>query len=171
MFQCTIPSIGPGALQSNLDESKQYGTDNEKSLFVPRNPTWRQIGEECVDEGVGVSMFLGTNKFIDVGSIGTCVVTLRHVVDTVDTVLGVVPSMTGGDVFYHFRFDPSRDEIVIGSQLKRLITRVTGYNCTMRVRCSNGFFRLFQGRYPKLTPSSRPSDIRSLWQLFPAVDY
>jgi protein transport protein SEC24 len=137
VFQGNIPTIGPGALQSTLDESTQYGTNNEKLLFTPRDPTWRQIGEECVDEGVGVSMFLGMSKFIDVGSIGACVVVFRFL-GAVDTALGVVASMTGGDVFYHPKFDPSRDESALDAQLRRLITRMTGFNCTMRVRCSNG---------------------------------
>jgi protein transport protein SEC24 len=47
-----------------------YGTENEKGLFIPSDKFWQEIGEECAEEGIGVSMFLGNSKFIDVASIG-----------------------------------------------------------------------------------------------------
>jgi len=47
-------------------------------------------------------------------------------------------SLTGGDIFFHPRFVPARDEIVLNAQLRRLVGRMQGYNCIMRVRCSSG---------------------------------
>jgi protein transport protein SEC24 len=72
-FQSTMPTVGPGALISAVDEAKLSGTDEEKKLFIPRSKVWRNIGEECAEEGIGVSMFLGMSQFIDIGSIGTLI--------------------------------------------------------------------------------------------------
>lgn len=71
-----MPTIGPGALESPTDETHVYGTDKERTLFIPRAQAWRDIAEECSDEGIGVSMFLGMSKTIDLGSIGMIVSTL-----------------------------------------------------------------------------------------------
>ncbi|KAL4067050.1 hypothetical protein V8B97DRAFT_2025337 [Scleroderma yunnanense] len=120
VFQSTMPTVGPGALDSLVDESQVYGSEKERTLFLPRDRVWRDIAEECAEEGIGVSMFLGMSKTIDIGSIGT------------------VPSATGGDIYFHPRFKPSRDKIVLASQLRRLVIRTTAYNCVKRIRCSNG---------------------------------
>lgn len=47
-----------------------YDTEKESSLYTPRNDTWKEIGEQCVDQGVGVNIFLGMSKPIDIGTIG-----------------------------------------------------------------------------------------------------
>ncbi|KAH7913293.1 hypothetical protein BJ138DRAFT_1171379 [Hygrophoropsis aurantiaca] len=120
VFQSTLPSIGPGALEPLEDQTSVYGSEKERGLFMPRNQTWRDVAEECAEEGIGVSMFLGMSKPIDIGSIG------------------IVPATTGGEIYFHPRFNPLRDTTVLASQLRRLFTRTTAYNCLMRIRCSTG---------------------------------
>lgn len=138
-FQSALPTLGPGGFgPREQHESTLYGTDKEKSLFVPRDPAWRDLGEECAEEGVGVSLFLAPDQPTDVGSIG------KHRAFKMSVSLiqiypqGIVSSLTGGELFFHPKYNRSLDEEVLCSQLRRFILRETVYNCTMRVRCSKG---------------------------------
>ncbi|KAG9221872.1 COPII coat Sec23p-Sfb3p heterodimer component [Pleurotus ostreatus] len=120
MFQSCMPTVGPGALKGTPDEQKLYDSDKEKTLFTPRDKWWLDLGESCVDEGVAISMFLGMSRYIDVGSIGA------------------VASLSGGEIYYHPRFEPLRAGPLLDAQLQRLFRRMVGYNCAVKIRCSNG---------------------------------
>lgn len=120
VFQGMIPTLGMGRLEPVNMESNLHKTEKEKILYSPRGVFWKNIADECADEGVGISMFLAPSSFLDVASISYPV------------------SVTGGELFYHPRFNPERDSHVLFGQLGRLLQRRTVYNCMMRVRCSNG---------------------------------
>ena len=51
-----------------------YDTDKEKSLFLPQDRFWRDLAEECAEEGIGVSTIIanGQSIFVDIASIGLC---------------------------------------------------------------------------------------------------
>ncbi|KAM0748281.1 hypothetical protein T439DRAFT_291785 [Meredithblackwellia eburnea MCA 4105] len=119
IFQTSLPTIGPGKL-THREDTKLYGTDREKTLFVPQDTFYRTTAEECVECGIGVNLFLFPSQYIDVAS------------------LGVLPGLTGGELFFHPRFEPVRDGAKLRAEIKRVVERETGYSVTMRIRCSNG---------------------------------
>lgn len=129
IFQTSLPTIGLGALK-HREDSKLYGTDKEKTLFVPQDPFYRMAAEECVESGIGVNLFLFPSQYIDAAT------------------LGALPGLTGGDLFFHPRFDPVRDGKVLRAELSKVLQRETAYSVTMRIRCSNG---------ASLSSSSSPS--------------
>ncbi|GAA6041073.1 hypothetical protein JCM8097_004706 [Rhodosporidiobolus ruineniae] len=119
IFQTSLPTIGPGALK-HREDTKLYGTDKEKTLFTPQDPFYRVAAEECVEAGIGINLFLFPSQYIDVAT------------------LGILPGLTGGDLFFHPRFDPVRDGKTVKAEMARVMQRETAASVTMRIRCSNG---------------------------------
>ncbi|CAE6413751.1 unnamed protein product [Rhizoctonia solani] len=118
LFQRSHPSDLP---ERSKSEHELTNTDKERILFAPESLKWSEIAEECAEAGVAVNTWLFPSQFADVATIATLSLT------------------TGGDIYFHPRFLPERDQHVVGSQVLRVLTRPMGYNCTMRVRCSAGF--------------------------------
>ncbi|TXT05981.1 hypothetical protein VHUM_03742 [Vanrija humicola] len=114
-----LPQIGPGKLKPREDINLA-GTDKEKALFQPGDAFWRTTADELAEAGVGVNAFVFPDKAMDLASVGA---------------LSIV---TGGETFFHPRFEVVRDREIIGDEIKRVVVRETPYNATVRVRCSNG---------------------------------
>ena len=119
LFLSALPTIGSGKLAAR-DDPTVYNTDKEKALFTPLDPFWRLTAEELVENGVGVNVFFFPDRYIDVASVGT------------------LASTTGGELFFHPKFTPARDREVLSDEIRRVFGRETGYNATVRIRCSNG---------------------------------
>ncbi|BGP15597.1 hypothetical protein JCM10213_004114 [Rhodosporidiobolus nylandii] len=119
IFQTALPTTGPGALK-HREDAKLYGSDKEKTLFLPQDPFYRLSAEECVEFGIGINLFLFPSQYIDAAT------------------LGVLPGLTGGDLFFHPRFDPVRDGKTLKAEIGRVLQRETASSVTMRIRCSNG---------------------------------
>ena len=68
--------------------------------------------------------------------------------------IGAVASTSGGDIFFHPRFDSGRDSHIVQSEVARVLGREVGYNCSIRVRASKG---ALVGN-PPYTPSLHPAN-------------
>ncbi|WRT70883.1 uncharacterized protein IL334_007882 [Kwoniella shivajii] len=119
LFLSGLLTHGAGSLLPREDPTI-YNTDKEKTLFSPAISFWRELSEELAESGVGVNMFMFPEVYCDVASVG------------------IISSTTGGEIFFHPKFQPVRDRILLQSEIKNVITRETVYNATTRIRCSNG---------------------------------
>lgn len=116
-----LPTWGPGRLFLR-DDSKQQGTDAEKKLYTTEHPEWRKVAQKMVEAGVGVDFFMAapSGGYLDIATIG-------HISAT-----------TGGETYYYPNFHSPRDVLRLSKEIKHTVTRETGYQALMKVRCSNG---------------------------------
>ena len=116
-----LPTWGPGRLHLR-DDGKGRDTDAEKRLFTTEHPGWKKTASTMVTHGIGVDFFLASANggYMDIATIG-------H-----------VSSVTGGEVFFYPNFVSPRDTLKLSTELKHAITRETGYQALMKVRCSGG---------------------------------
>jgi protein transport protein SEC24 len=117
----TLPTWGRGRLFLR-DDSKIYGTDSEKKLFTTEHPGWTKLASKMVENGVGVDFFMAAagGGYLDVATIGHAA------------------AKSGGETFYYPNFHAPRDTPKLSLEIRKTVTRETGYQALMKVRCSNG---------------------------------
>ncbi|KAI6247187.1 hypothetical protein HI914_04885 [Erysiphe necator] len=117
----TLPTWGPGRLFLR-DNGKQQNEESEKKLYSTEHPGWRKIAEKLSQAGVGIDFFLASPNggYLDIATIG-------H-----------VSAVTGGEIFYYPNFTYPRDSEKLINEVIHSLTRKTGYQALMKVRCSNG---------------------------------
>lgn len=116
-----LPTWGPGRLFMR-DDGKHPGGEIDKKLFTTEHPGWRKLGERMAGAGVGADFFLAapTGGYLDIATVG------------------YVAAITGGETFYYPNFIAGRDNAKLSLEVKHAVTRETGYEALMKVRCSNG---------------------------------
>ncbi|KAF1848226.1 uncharacterized protein K460DRAFT_393351 [Cucurbitaria berberidis CBS 394.84] len=116
-----LPTFGPGRLFLR-DDGNVHNTDAEKKLLQTEHPGFRKVAEKMVQSGIGIDFFMAapSGGYLDIATIG-------H-----------VSAITGGEVFYYPNFHSPRDTLKLSKEIKHTVTRETGYQALMKVRCSNG---------------------------------
>lgn len=116
-----LPTFGPGKLHLR-DDGKGRDTDAERRLFTTEHPGYKKTANAMVSAGIGVDFFLASpgGGYIDVATIG-------H-----------LARLTGGEIFLYPNFMAPRDSLKYMTEIEHAITRETGFQALMKVRCSNG---------------------------------
>ena len=117
----TLPTWGPGRLFLR-DAGQHAGGEPDKKLFTTEHPAWKKVAERMVAAGVGADFFMAapSGGYLDMATIG-------H-----------IPSTTGGETFYYPNFIAPRDNARLSLEIKHAVTRETGSQALMKVRCSTG---------------------------------
>lgn len=138
VFQSVLPSIGFGALSARETEGRTNISAGEKEvqkLLQPADKTLKSMAIEFAEYQVCVDIFITSQTYVDIASIS------------------VVPSTTGGQVYYYYPFSALSDSAKLYNDLRWNVTRPQGFEAVMRVRCSQGlqvqeYFGSFCKRIP-----------------------
>lgn len=116
-----LPTWGPGRLFMR-DDGNHPGGELDKKLYTTEHPGWRKVAEKMVASGIGADFFLAapSGGYLDIATIG-------HVSCT-----------TGGETFYYPNFIAPRDGLKLSTEISHAVTRETGFQALLKVRCSNG---------------------------------
>ena len=116
-----LPTWGPGRLFFR-DNGKGGDTNFEKRFFTTEHPGWKKLATDLVTAGVGIDYFMAAagGGYMDIATIG-------H-----------TSAVSGGEVFFYPNFHAPRDALKLELEVKHVMTRETGYQGLMKVRCSNG---------------------------------
>lgn len=120
VFNSTLPiAEAPGKLK-NRDDRKLLGTDKEKTVLTPQTTAYNQLGQECVQQGCSVDLFVFNNAYIDIATIGQ------------------VSRLTGGEVYKYTYFQAELDGKRLIEDIIKNISRPIAFDAVMRVRTSAG---------------------------------
>jgi len=134
VFISSLPTCGEAALKPR-ENPRAYGTDAERLLLRPestgQNPHWYETrAVEFSRLQIGVELFCTAQQYTDVAT------------------LSVLPRITAGQLYYYPNFTLKRDGQKLGAELVRALSRPTGFEAVMRVRCTRGLrVSAFRGNY------------------------
>lgn len=134
-----LPTWGPGRLFLR-DDGKQHGGDAERKLLNTEHPGWRKAADKMAAAGVGVDFFLAApgGGYLDIATIGKTTYFFKSHTHLGLRISGHVSASTGGETFYYPNFVSPRDTEKLSQEIMHTVTRETGYQALMKVRCSNG---------------------------------
>jgi len=120
LFSAKAPNTGVGEMRVR-DDFKLYGNKKEGVLFKSILGYWPKKAQELAKESICVDCFLfPINSFMETGTFGE------------------ICAVTNGQMHVYERYDPTRDKERLLCDIERHLTRPTGYDAVLRVRCSPG---------------------------------
>uniref|UniRef100_A0A6B2KXX6 VWFA domain-containing protein n=1 Tax=Arcella intermedia TaxID=1963864 RepID=A0A6B2KXX6_9EUKA len=123
LFTSNLPSVGLGVLPNRFDP-KLLNTPKEILLVRAQNEYYKKFALQCSKKQIGVDVFAFARdaQFLDVAN------------------LGQLTELTGGQMHYYHNFQGygTLDSHKFAMDLFTDLTRETGFEAVMRVRCSHG---------------------------------
>ncbi|KAK6465624.1 hypothetical protein DFJ63DRAFT_25594 [Scheffersomyces coipomensis] len=118
----SLPSWGPGALKykDNKAVGRAATAEIEKSIFLPDNDYYKALQKEFIEKGVGLDVHVVSPNSVDLSNVGW------------------LASVSGGRLSRWPNFNLERDGRALTSRIIDSVSKATGYQGQLKVRCSNG---------------------------------
>lgn len=118
VFQSSLPSLGVAALKNR--EGPKLAVDKELALLRPADQFYKVLALDCSRQQISVDLFLMPPGYVDVATLSS------------------MSQFTGGQVFYYPPGELQQKIEKFRRDLSRDLTRPTGFEAVMRVRCGKG---------------------------------
>ncbi|XP_044743639.1 protein transport protein Sec24A [Chrysoperla carnea] len=130
VFQCTLPTVGPGSLTAREVPSNRASADVQH--LNPATDFYKRLALDCSAHQVAVDLFILNSQYIDLSTISG------------------ISRFSAGCIHHWPLFKASR--ILQAQQfencLRRYLTRKIGYEAVMRIRCTRGLsIHTFHGNF------------------------
>jgi protein transport protein SEC24 len=119
LFATQAPVSGLGKIKRR-DDYKIYGTDKERSLFLPQIEDYEKIGKFCLEKRIGLDAFIFAQEYFDLTTIGQAI------------------NIVGGNIYFYPTYNSTFDGEKLHYDLARNLTRYLAYDAVMKVRTSQG---------------------------------
>ena len=123
VLSASLPSVGGGRLKVR-EAAKMLGSDAEYTLLAPdAGDAGNFYKAKAVDfsrQQISVDTFLFAHSYVDVATVGA------------------LSRYTAGQVYYYPGFTAAADGERLAADLARDLTRTTGFEAVMRIRCTKG---------------------------------
>eukprot|EP01090_Pellita_catalonica_P015922 TRINITY_DN441_c0_g1_i4.p1 TRINITY_DN441_c0_g1~~TRINITY_DN441_c0_g1_i4.p1 ORF type:complete len:813 (-),score=121.47 TRINITY_DN441_c0_g1_i4:54-2492(-) len=119
LFCSKLPTKGIGALKPR-ENKNLLGTDKEVNLLRAQTDFYKKFAIDATRQQISVDTFLFSSYYSDLAT------------------LGHLSRYTGGELQYYPSFNVATDGTKFFYDLKRMLSRETGWEAVMRVRTSTG---------------------------------
>ena len=66
----TLPTWGPGHLRFRDNDPSAAGTEREVIFLQAGDIFYKNLGEQCVEHGIGVDIFIMSSTYVDIATVG-----------------------------------------------------------------------------------------------------
>ncbi|CAJ0928548.1 unnamed protein product, partial [Mesorhabditis belari] len=121
VFQCVLPSLGPGRLESREDPNNRAAEDVQN--LGPASDFYKRLALECTGHQICLDLFLLNSQYADLAT------------------LSEIGKFSSGSVFHFPNFNYYNETLQtkrFERIISRYLTRKLGLEAVLRIRCSRG---------------------------------
>jgi len=66
----SLPTWGPGCLRFRDTDPNVSGTEREVIFLQPVDIFYQNLGQRCVEHGIGIDLFIMSSMYVDIATVG-----------------------------------------------------------------------------------------------------
>ncbi|KII60596.1 Protein transport protein Sec24C [Thelohanellus kitauei] len=120
VFHANLPNFEVQGQLKYVEDRTQLGSEDEKKILAPQSTYYSDLGDKCVEFGVGVDLYLFPTGPVEVAS------------------LAPLCTKTGGRLKLYKYYKSGTNGNLLSHDIEQNLTSFTGLDTMAKLRCSNG---------------------------------